>query len=170
MKRKLPLLDKRYKKHRPLSEEEAIVWQEEMEGKKKPVPLPIATAEAKPVLKPARKEKIKTPALSVLDKVMHTKIRRGHMEIEATLDLHGHTQATAYGALLHFITHARENGTRLVLVITGKGKAGGGVLRELFPLWLEESPFRTHIIAYDTASPRHGGQGAWVVRLRKKQV
>jgi DNA-nicking Smr family endonuclease len=87
--------------------------------------------------------------------------------IDATLDLHGHTQASAHAALVHFIGECQTRGARLLRVITGKGRAGGGALRELVPRWLEETPLRGHILAYDVADLRHGGEGAWYVRIRK---
>lgn len=50
--------------------------------------------------------------------------------VGATLDLHGHTQESARGAVEKFV---RANSGKLVHIITGKGKgsAGGPVLRGL---------------------------------------
>jgi DNA-nicking Smr family endonuclease len=70
-------------------------------------------------------------------------------------------------------------GDRNVLVITGKGTRAEmermrdftveerGVLRRLVPLWLGEPELRGMVISYTTAGPRHGGDGALYVRLRK---
>src|SRR5262245_27674759 len=64
------------------------------------------------------------------------RIRHGQMEIEAKLDLHGHTQDTAHRELIDFILHEAENGARCVLVITGKGRMGSGVLRSRLHDWI----------------------------------
>ncbi len=64
---------------------------------------------------------------------------------------------------------AQARGVPLVLIITGKGRRSGGTLREELPRWLRESPLREAIIAYDVAGPRHGGEGAWYVRIRKRK-
>lgn len=181
MKRKLPSLDKRYKKHRPLTEDEAELWRAALEVKSssdfrgrseeadkkqaRSLPDPSTRKEKDPGNAP--KPALSAVLLSHLDKPSLMRIRRGSVSIEATLDLHSHSKASAHLAVLRFIADARERGLRLVLVITGKGRKGGGALREEFPRWLSESPLREAIIAYDNASPRHGGEGAWYVRIRK---
>jgi len=48
-------------------------------------------------------------------------IRRGQVAIDATLDLHGETQARAYPMLERFLNGARARGNRIILVITGSG-------------------------------------------------
>lgn len=48
-------------------------------------------------------------------------IRRGQVHIDATLDLHGETQARAYPMLERFLSVARTRGNRIILVITGSG-------------------------------------------------
>jgi DNA-nicking Smr family endonuclease len=42
-----------------------------------------------------------------------------------------------------------------------------GKLRREVPLWFHEAQFRIHIIGFQPAHPRHGGGGAFYVRLRK---
>jgi len=73
---------------------------------------------------------------------------------------------------------------RTVLVITGKG--GGrrqpppgaawwetdevGILRRAVPRWLAEPPLRAVVIGCEPASPRHGGEGALYVLLRRRKT
>ena len=70
-----------------------------------------------------------------LDKRTALRLKRGRLEIEATLDLHRHTQAEARAALDGFVAGAQARGLRCVLVITGKGRVSedGGVLRAMVP-------------------------------------
>jgi len=98
-------------------------------------------------------------------------LRRKKWTIEKTLDLHGMTQAAAHQALLRFIAAAERKEARTLLVITGKGSrlAGGGVLRRLLPLWLEEPPLRAKVLAVTPARIEDGGDGAFYIRLRKKK-
>lgn len=183
MKRKLPNLDKRHTKHRPVSPEEAKLWREEM-GEEALLPPSEkesagvwARSEAvvksedqpkAPCLNPPPFKGRKTIiSLQSFDSRALLKLRRGVVEPEAVLDLHGYSQASAHAALLHFVEKCRTDGVRLVLIITGKGRGGGGTLRALLPRWIEETPLRGRIIAYDVAGPRHGGEGAWYVRIRK---
>lgn len=90
-------------------------------------------------------------------------LRRGRLEPEARLDLHGLTQGEAHRALQRFFGRARGEDQRLVLVITGKG----GVLKSLVPRWLAEADFRPLVAGLRTAHIRHGGEGAFYVALRK---
>ena len=97
-------------------------------------------------------------------------VQRGRKTIDATFDLHGHTQVTARAALYGFLLEARARGHGCVLIITGKGAssghAGRGVLRARFKDWLSEDAFRQHVVRAAAAHPRHGGGGAFYVFLK----
>jgi DNA-nicking Smr family endonuclease len=95
------------------------------------------------------------------------KVRRGNLSIAARFDLHGHTQASASRALPAFLEHQQTDGARCVLVITGKGKEGQGVLRRNFLLWLESPGARRLVSGYAESHPKHGGAGAFYVFLRR---
>ncbi len=105
-----------------------------------------------------------------LDKRRALRLRRGQIAVEDSIDLHGMTQTQAARALGAFLAAAQEAGLRCALVITGKGDAKGeaGVLRAMAPRWLNEPPNRARILAFGPAQPKHGGQGALYVLLRKK--
>jgi DNA-nicking Smr family endonuclease len=117
------------------------------------------------------------PLLASFDRKLLQKLSRGQIEPQALIDLHGATLDAARGQLLVFLAARRQHGTRLALVITGKGKedhtnafasaSSYGKLRREVPLWLEEAPFRAHVVAFHTCHPRHGGAGALYVRLRR---
>lgn len=102
-----------------------------------------------------------------IDKRSAQRLRRGRTAIDACLDLHGHTQAEAHRMLNAFLGGQQAAGRRCVLVITGKGERGEGVLRRAVPHWLAESPNRDRVLALEPAQPRHGGAGALYVLLRK---
>lgn len=105
-----------------------------------------------------------------IDRANAERLKRGQHRIEARLDLHGFTQEEAHGALLRFIRTARASGRRCVLVITGRGRQGGGVLKAAVPRWLDEPEFRPHLLAIAPAQPRDGGAGALYVMLRRNAV
>jgi len=104
-----------------------------------------------------------------IDRANAERLKRGHREIEATLDLHGMTQAEAHRALAAFVTASHDAGRRCVLVITGRGlgSSGPGILKKSVPRWLEEPELRRRILAVAPAQPRHGGPGAAYVLLRR---
>ena len=70
-------------------------------------------------------------------------------------------------ALPAFLARKQAEGARCVLVITGKGKGGEGVLRRNFLRWLEMPAARALVSGYSEAHLRHGGSGAWYVFLRQ---
>ena len=102
-----------------------------------------------------------------VDRATSERLKRGRLAIEARLDLHGMTQAEAHRAVHRFIPTARVAGQRCVLIITGSGVAGGGVLRAAVPRWLAEDGLRPHLLGITPAQPRDGGGGALYVLLRR---
>ena len=96
------------------------------------------------------------------------RLARGSIEIEARLDLHGLSAAQARTRFVGFISAAVQAKQKWVLVITGKGRAGTGVLRREVPLWLAEPPMNQLVIAYEPAAAAHGGDGALYLRLRRR--
>jgi DNA-nicking Smr family endonuclease len=124
------------------------------------------------------------PPLAQFDRRTAQRLGRGQIEPDATIDLHGDGLEMARIKLLHFITSQRQHGARLVLVITGKGASPfarhtlhgtnhfhaperEGRLRREVPLWLHEDVFRRHAVGLQPAHPKHGGGGAFYVKLRK---
>ena len=107
------------------------------------------------------------PVSAGIDRRSAKKIQQGKMPLEARLDLHGLSQLEARHHLQQFIATALQNGLRNILVITGKGRAGQGVLRTNVPQWLSEPPLSDHIIAFGPSRPQDGGAGALYVRLKR---
>lgn len=101
------------------------------------------------------------------DRGREKRIRRGQAPIHARLDLHGHTQSSGHAALMSFVFQQRHAGARCVLVITGKGRSGEGVLRRRFVDWLESAAARQHVSGFAVAHQKHGGEGAFYVFLRR---
>ena len=95
------------------------------------------------------------------------RVRRGDIEIGAILDLHGHTQDSARTALLRFLQRAQGRGDRAVIVVTGVGRGGEGVLKRRFPDWLAEKEARPLIAGYAPAHRSHGGAGAFYVFIKR---
>lgn len=123
------------------------------------------------------------PPLVAIERRKTRRIARGHIEIDARLDLHGLTQANAERRLRAFLLRARADGLRTVLVITGKGaerdtgdghialgRSERGVLRRSVPLWLEAPELRDCVAGIAPAHVRHGGSGALYIHLRKMRA
>ena len=87
--------------------------------------------------------------------------------IGARLDLHGLDQDQARVAVHAFILRAYQDGARAVLIITGKGALGDGVLRRRTPDWLAEAVVRPMVAGLSQAERHHGGEGALYVALKR---
>ena len=153
-----------------LSDEEKNLW--------KTITETVSPLPSDKIIKPSPKKPPKAKESGVDPSWVFTNQKRPHADlkvarltsretkdisIEASLDLHGYTLEKAITALEKFIVTNHERGRRWVLVITGKGKQG--ILREFIPTWISQNP--TWIIGYSYAAPKHGGEGALYVHLRR---
>ena len=82
-----------------------------------------------------------------LDRTTRRKLERGNLPVEAKVDLHGYNAHQAETRLRTFIQQSASLGYRCVLVITGKGARGEGVLRCNVPTWLKNPPLRGIVLA-----------------------
>jgi DNA-nicking Smr family endonuclease len=96
------------------------------------------------------------------------RVRRGKLEIGASLDLHGHTQDTGRAALGRFLRAAAKRGDRTVIVITGAGRGGEGVLKRALPEWLVSADLRALVSGFAQAHRTHGGAGAYYIFLKRQ--
>ncbi len=178
------------RRHRPPTPDELRLWSAVTQTV---APIGMrAEAPAEPELEPHKPEKpsakpaparrepvapVKAPPLSQIDRRTASRITRGAVALDARIDLHGMTQAAAHGRLLRFLRNAQADGARLVLVITGKGRAPSdtapvfsaerGVLRRTVPEWLASAEARPFVVGFGEARPAHGGAGALYVRIRR---
>ncbi len=109
------------------------------------------------------------PPLLDIDDRTRVKLRRGRLDVDAKLDLHGMRQAEAHHALIAFLRRAQSEGAKVAIVVTGKGLTtdAGGVLRRMAPLWLQAPALRDVVVGFGEASRKHGGEGALYVRIRR---
>lgn len=168
------------KRKRELTGEEKKLWRRVAETTRTRKPLPIVDDESEPAppsrvklqlgpsaSRPSAKPKSGAPAVPPANRGGEKRVRRGQVEIGASLDLHGHTQVTARAALVRFLRTAYARGDRTVIVVTGVGRAGQGVLKRLVPEWLAERDIRAIIAGYAQAHRAHGGAGAFYVFLKR---
>lgn len=95
------------------------------------------------------------------------RLRRGLQPIDGELDLHGYNSHEAQHELARFLHEAQQCGARCLRIIHGRGLGSrhGPVLKRKLAAWLQLSP---EVLAYVTAIPAHGGNGAVYVLLRKQ--
>lgn len=165
----------------PVSDDDQDLWQAYAKGVKRARRAPDkTTASSRKTLSPAARppqanlsgvrskvpERHSSRAVS-FDRKIERRLRDGAIVIDARLDLHGLTQTEAHAALAQFITAQIKKGGRNLLIITGKGRGGDGVLRASLAVWLGAIPAAAHILAVRPAAAKHGGDGAFYVILKK---
>jgi len=171
------------RKKRDLSEDEEALWRRVARGVKPRRPAEAKTLErtaeaASPTIVYSTKPKAKAEAPPVkpravapktppADRSAEKRVRRGKLDIDATLDLHGFTQDGAFAALAAFLHSAQRRGGRVALVVTGVGRAGEGVLKKRLPDWLAGRELKPLISGYAQAHRSHGGAGAFYVFLKR---
>ncbi len=167
---------------RAVKPEERSLWHEAMRGVRRFVAAkpeeaietslgPVAAKPSGPVSKTrspplAPVRSVALPRFLDTETCRRLKHRTG--KIEARLDLHGLTETAAHAALAGFIEDCAAANRHVVLIITGKGRLGRGILRRNLPLWLEAPGLRPHVAAIQPAFDHDGGDGALYVQMRRK--
>lgn len=100
---------------------------------------------------------------SISNKILRN-LSKGQYNVEAVLDLHRKTIDEARGAINYFLETCLKRGSRCVIIVHGKGKLGTPpALKNQINHWLRQvSP----VLAFCSALPRHGGNGAIYVLLK----
>ncbi len=177
---------------RGLTSEDAALWARvastvtPMAGRRQMAAPPPVRVAARPVAAPQAKAKAAAPPPPAqhrpigahgLDTSWDRKLARGQLAPEFTLDLHGCTLDAAHGRLMHGLTQAKALGARLVLLVTGKPRPADpadrtnrrGAIRAKVIDWLASSEHAADIAAIRGAHPRHGGQGALYIILKRRR-
>jgi DNA-nicking Smr family endonuclease len=155
-------------------------------AKRKPGVPKAAAPKRQPISRPEPPAPAQAPRKSAagLDGNTADRLRRGELDPQARLDLHGMTESTAHCALTTFLRGASARGLRLVLIVTGKGGKplahdapfdleldgrARGVLKAMTPRWLAEPELAGFVADVRHSHRRHGGAGALYVYLRKSK-
>jgi len=95
------------------------------------------------------------------------RLKRGDLQPQAELDLHGVTAAEVQQKVAWFLENSRFYGFEAVRIITGKGSRSeeGPVLRPLVEEYLD-GPGRTYVVEWLRAPQKQGGGGAIIAFLR----
>jgi DNA-nicking Smr family endonuclease len=166
---------------RPLSPEEKALWRRVVDSVRPlhsalPTPEPAPEAPLPRTTPAAAKIPVRAAARAepgtTLDGSWDKRLSRGLVQPDRILDLHGHSLATAYDLLDRRLEQSVATGDRVLLLITGKPRAGAerrGAIRAAVGDWLAASRHAGSIAAVRNASPRHGGSGALYIVLRKRR-
>lgn len=93
------------------------------------------------------------------------KLRQGKLVIDNSIDLHSLTIDEARNYLLEFLAECEVNGSRVILIVHGKGYSSPNakpVIKPMVSRWLREV---SSVLAFVSARPADGGTGAVYVLL-----
>jgi len=167
------------KNKRDLTGEEKKLWRRVAASVKSRRPLPDeAPEEAEPAKAAARTQTAAPVAKAPSAKLSpqpappqnrggEKRVRRGKLEIGGSLDLHGHNQDSAPAAIFRFLNTAQRRGDTTVIIITGVGRGGEGVLKRRFPEWIAARELCAIVAGYAPAHRTHGGAGAFYVFVKR---
>ena len=116
---------------------------------------------------PVDAETVLSYGIHGLDKRRISQLKNGGIAPEARLDLHGLRIDEASRKLVEFIESTKAQQKRCLLIIHGKGgqqNGRGPVLKNLVYQWLQQIP---GILAFHSAKPKDGGNGALYVLLKR---
>lgn len=149
-----------------------------------PAPMPKGSRSIVPAAKPvsptrlAAAARVQPPIVAnTLDGSWDRRLSRGLVSPDRTVDLHGHTLASAYDMLDAALSAAIRAGDRTILLVTGKPPRPAserpharGAIRAATGDWLAGSRHSSAIAAVRAAHPRHGGAGALYIVLKRPRV
>jgi DNA-nicking Smr family endonuclease len=104
-----------------------------------------------------------------LNKSTERKLKNGNFEIDAKIDLHGLRVIEAEKLLYSFLLNQYSKNNRNILVVSGKGLMGKGVIRSNIRNWFKGEVLSKIIYVFNSAAPKDGGEGAFYVKLRKNK-
>lgn len=138
-------------------------------GKERNAPDQTPTFEALGIVAPTRPAPTRArPTPEELEPRRQRRLSRERDPIEARIDLHGFGRFEAEDQLRGFLISCQMRGLRSVLVITGQGRRGGGVIRGSVHDWLTGPHLRGVVSGFASAHRRHGGDGALYVTLKPR--
>ena len=127
-----------------------------------------------------KKTQTKQKILSFEKTNINKKIKKKIIKINKKIDLHGYSLNEAKSVFEQTINDCFLSQNRCILFITGKGvhkkneafsekKLFYGKIRTEFFEWVREKKFTNKILSFEQASPEHGGDGAFLIYLRKNK-
>lgn len=133
----------------------------------KAAPKPRAAAETEAWSVETQGHRITARAHGVNRKTLR-ELAAGKRDPEATIDLHRLDVASAQHKVRAFLADSCAAGRQCVLVVSGRGNHSNdaGVLRAAVLDWVT-GPMSRYALALSTATPQHGGDGAFFILLRK---
>lgn len=156
----------------------AVLTPRPVKGRVPPLRPPVLQPALQPAGAPVAPRRLALARAS-LDGHWDRRLRKGLVRPDMSVDLHGHSLASAHALLETSLARAVIRGARVLLVVAGRVRPGPhhapahgearprGAIRAALPDWLGSSVYADAILATRPAALTHGGGGAIYVVLRR---
>lgn len=131
-----------------------------------------ALSDTMALLNPVNNEAILSFRRTGIQQGVFKKLKDGQLMWKAAVDLHGCTVEQARQAVLDIIFEAQNEGITIIKIVHGKGfrkddDTQAGLLKTCVNGWLQQ---HRSVLAFHSALPKDGGNGAVMVLLKKQQA
>ncbi|WP_227430586.1 Smr/MutS family protein [Psychrobacter sp. I-STPA6b] len=114
------------------------------------------------LLNPVSGESYLAYKVATLQNKVFNQLKQGKLRWYDAVDIHGCTIDEARDAVTQLLSQAKKNGETVVKIVHGKGT--DAVLKTCVNGWLQQIP---DVLAFCSAPPKDGGNGAVLVLLKK---
>ena len=117
------------------------------------------------LLNPVAAESILSYKQPTLQNKVFTQLKQGKLRWYDAVDIHGCTIEEARAAVTQLLSQAKQNNETSVKIVHGKGSEA--ILKTCVNGWLRQLP---EVLAFCSAPPKDGGNGAVLVLLKKSKT
>ncbi len=127
--------------------------------------LSVGLSDMQALLNPVAAESILSYKQPTLQNKVFTQLKQGKLRWYDAVDIHGCTIEEARVAMTQLLTQAKQNNETMVKIVHGKGSEA--ILKTCVNGWLRQLP---EVLAFCSAPPKDGGNGAVLVLLKKPKT
>ena len=117
------------------------------------------------LLNPVAAESILSYKQPTLQNKVFAELKQGKLRWYDAVDIHGCTIEEARAAVTQLLSQAKQNNENMVKIVHGKGSEA--ILKTCVNGWLRQLP---EVLAFCSAPPKDGGNGAVLVLLKKSKT
>ena len=127
--------------------------------------LSAGLSDMKALLNPVAGEAFLSYKQPTLQNKIFTQLKQGKLRWYDAVDIHGCTIEEARAAMTQLLVQAKNNNETVVKIVHGKGSEA--ILKTCVNGWLRQLP---EVLAFCSAPPKDGGNGAVLVLLKKSKT
>ena len=127
--------------------------------------LGAALSDMQALLNPVAAEAVLSYKQPTLQNKVFTQLKQGKLRWYDAVDIHGCTIEEARVAMTQLLSQAKQNNETMVKIVHGKGSEA--ILKTCVNGWLRQLP---EVLAFCSAPPKDGGNGAVLVLLKKTKA